>query len=65
MEKGHFDIVDILVKAGANSNIKDVEGNTAENIAHIGGHPGIYEYLKKNMSEDSSKSQTLQKVKYS
>ena len=31
--EGHFEIVDLLIKAGANSNVKDVEGN---------GQPDVY-----------------------
>merc|ERR1711990_1193496 len=62
--EGHFEIVDLLIKAGANSNVKDVEGNTAENIAHIGGHQGIYEYLKE-INETNPKSDTLQKLEES
>ena len=45
----------MLVKAGANVNIKDTEGNTAENLAHIAGHQGVYEYLKQIQSSEPLK----------
>ena len=50
----------MLVKSGANVNIKDTEGNTAENLAHIAGHQGVYEYLKQsNQTQKKSKTTKL------
>ena len=43
---GHHQSVDLLVKSGAHANVKSNEGHTAEQIAHLHGHHGIYEFLK-------------------
>jgi ankyrin repeat protein len=46
-DRGYINIVKELVKAGANVNVKDDEGNTALIIACEGGHMSVVEELLK------------------
>lgn len=54
--EGHYACVQLLTEAGARITIKSAqEGHTAEQIAHINGHQGVYDYLK--LSRESKSQQ--------
>jgi ankyrin repeat protein len=54
--KGYFDIVKILVEAGANINENSGMGTTAITFASMFGHTKIVEYLNKQNKNRSFKS---------
>ena len=46
----------MLVEAGARVNVKSNEGHTAEQIAQLNGHQGVYDYLKFSRESSNSRS---------
>lgn len=47
----------MLVEAGARVNVKCNEGHSAEQIAQLNGHQGVYDYLK--LSRESKSRTTM------
>ena len=56
-QTGHYACVQLLVEAGARVNVKCNEGHSAEQIAQLNGHQGVYDYLK--LSRESKSHTTM------
>ena len=46
--EGQLDVVKILLKAGANFGLKDIDGDSAEAFARQNGHVAVADYIKNN-----------------
>ena len=46
--EGQLEVVKILLKAGADANLKDVDGDNAESFARQNGHVAVADFIKNN-----------------
>jgi len=53
-DRGHADIVDVLLEHGADTSLRDQDGLTAEELATEAGFEGIVSILKKHKSDNTS-----------
>lgn len=44
--EGHLDVVEVLMKKGANASLKDVDDDTAESFARKNGHNEVADFIK-------------------
>lgn len=62
IEKNNLDIAKILILAGADATIKDLEGNSAYKLALINNYKNIYSLIEKNIIQNKTDDNNIEEL---